>query len=179
MRHPARIHRETADTQVLVAVAGAIMMAVIGNNVARAFGLVGLGGLVRFRSSIQDTRDAALMFMTIAIGMACGVGLLGIAVTIALVSAIGLAVFDFTDRSAPRRVSVRVDEPRAALVALRAAFPQARVIEAPFTKAMGPGANTVVLDLNGEAGDGDAAALLDLVKARGVPGVRSVSIDEE
>src|SRR4051812_27387264 len=78
--HAPPTERQIADTQVMVCVAGAIMVAVIGDNVARAFGLVGLGGIVRFRSGIRDTRDAALMFLMIATGMACGLGLLTLGV---------------------------------------------------------------------------------------------------
>ena len=66
--------RETAQAQTLIAIAGALMVVVIGQNTARAFGLVGLGGFIRFRSGIKDTRDAAVMFVMIGIGMACGAG---------------------------------------------------------------------------------------------------------
>ena len=50
--------RETAQAQTLIAIAGALMVVVIGQSTARAFGLVGLGGFIRFRSGIKDTRDA-------------------------------------------------------------------------------------------------------------------------
>jgi len=64
-----------AQTQTLIAAAGALMVVVIGDNVARAFGLVGLGSFIRFRSGISDPRDAAIMFVMIGIGMACGLGM--------------------------------------------------------------------------------------------------------
>src|SRR5262245_45789417 len=54
---------EGAQTQTLVAAAGALVVVVIGDNVARAFGLVGLGSFIRFRSGIRDPRDAAVMFV--------------------------------------------------------------------------------------------------------------------
>src|SRR6476620_12148051 len=74
--------REVAQAQTLIAVAGALMVVVIGHSTARAFGLVGLGGFIRFRSGIKDTRDAAVMFIMIGLGMACGLG----AVTMAVVA---------------------------------------------------------------------------------------------
>src|SRR5688572_22873757 len=43
-----------AQSQTLIAAAGALMVVVIGDNVARAFGLVGLGAFIRFRSGISD-----------------------------------------------------------------------------------------------------------------------------
>src|SRR5262245_60837267 len=71
--------RETAQAQVLIAVAGALIISVIGDSTARAFGLVGLGGFIRFRSGIKDPREAAVMFIMIGIGMACGHGSLPLA----------------------------------------------------------------------------------------------------
>src|SRR4051794_40878260 len=69
------------------------MSAVIGNSVAKAFGLVGLGGFVRFRSGLKDPRDAAIFFLVIGLGMACGHGNLGLAlVGMAFVSALLLVV---------------------------------------------------------------------------------------
>src|SRR5688572_27846130 len=70
---------ETRQAQVLIAVAGAEIVLVIGDNVARAFSLVGLGGFIRFRSGIKDPREAAVLFVLIGIGMACGLCLVGIA----------------------------------------------------------------------------------------------------
>ena len=51
-----------------------IVIMVIGNNLARAFGLVGSMSIVRFRMAIKDTRDIVFIFFALAIGMACGVG---------------------------------------------------------------------------------------------------------
>ena len=72
--------REVAQAQTLIALAGALMVVVIGHSTARAFGLVGLGGFIRFRSGIKDTRDAAVMFVMIGVGMACGLGAVPMAV---------------------------------------------------------------------------------------------------
>ena len=177
--HTPLQERETADSQIMIAVAGAIMVAIIGDSVARAFGLVGLGGLVRFRATIRDTRDAALMFMMIAIGMACGLGFMALAIGVALFVLLFITVFDYTDRTQITRISVRVDEPRAAVGAIRHAFPRVRILEAPNTKTLSPGASTVVLELNGVAVHHDAAEILDLLRARGVPGVRNVAVEDD
>src|SRR5687768_15707998 len=42
------------QAQVLLCTAAAVITAVIGDSVAKAFGLVGLGGFVRFRSGLKD-----------------------------------------------------------------------------------------------------------------------------
>jgi len=52
----------------------ALVIMVIGNNLARAFGLVGALSIIRFRTAIKDTIDIVYIFLGLAIGMASGVG---------------------------------------------------------------------------------------------------------
>jgi uncharacterized membrane protein YhiD involved in acid resistance len=52
-----------------------IVIMVIGNNIARAFGLVGALSIIRFRTAIKDTQDIVFIFFALAVGMAAGVGL--------------------------------------------------------------------------------------------------------
>src|SRR5262245_65346283 len=63
------------QTQIILAVVGAIGMLVVGSSLARAFGIVGAAGLVRYRAKIEDPKDAGVMLATLAIGLSCGVGL--------------------------------------------------------------------------------------------------------
>lgn len=56
-----------------------IVIMVIGNNLARAFGLVGSMSIIRFRMAIKDTQDIVFIFFALAVGMASGVGLYTIA----------------------------------------------------------------------------------------------------
>lgn len=63
------------QTQIILAVVGAVVMLVVGSSLARAFGIVGAAGLVRYRSKIDDPKDAGVMLSTLAIGLASGVGL--------------------------------------------------------------------------------------------------------
>jgi uncharacterized membrane protein YhiD involved in acid resistance len=53
---------------------------VIGNNLARAFGLVGAMSIIRFRTPIKEAMDIVYIFFSLAIGMAAGVGLHMVAV---------------------------------------------------------------------------------------------------
>jgi uncharacterized membrane protein YhiD involved in acid resistance len=50
-------------------------MLVVGTSLARAFGIVGAAGLIRYRAKIEDPKDAGVMLSTLAIGLASGVGL--------------------------------------------------------------------------------------------------------
>jgi len=63
------------QTQIILAVVGAVVMLVVGSSLARAFGIVGAAGLVRYRARIEDPKDAGVMLSTLAIGLAAGVGL--------------------------------------------------------------------------------------------------------
>jgi len=62
-------------TQIILAVVGSVVMLVVGSSLARAFGIVGAAGLVRYRAKIEDPKDAGVMLATLAIGLATGVGL--------------------------------------------------------------------------------------------------------
>jgi uncharacterized membrane protein YhiD involved in acid resistance len=55
-------------------------MLVVGASIARAFGVVGVAGLIRYRAKIDDPKDASVMLGTLALGLASGVGLYTIAV---------------------------------------------------------------------------------------------------
>ncbi|MBK8100918.1 MAG: DUF4956 domain-containing protein [Planctomycetes bacterium] len=63
------------QTILLIAVIVAIVMMTIGNNLARAFALVGALSIIRFRTVVKDTRDTAFVFAALAVGMAAGTGL--------------------------------------------------------------------------------------------------------
>jgi len=71
--------RSLLQAQVLLCVAGAMVMVIIGSSVARAFGVAGAAGIVRFRTPVEDPKDSTILFLLIGLGMACGVGLLEVA----------------------------------------------------------------------------------------------------
>lgn len=78
-------------TLVLMTIVIAMSTQVIGDNVARAFSLVGALSIVRFRTVVQDTRDTAYVIFAVVVGMGAGAGHF----TVALVGIIitGLASF--------------------------------------------------------------------------------------
>lgn len=76
-----KTHRKEVYTQsfvqtlILISIVVASVMLIIGNNIARAFGLIGAVAIIRFRTKVKDPRDTTFLFLCIAIGMACGLGL--------------------------------------------------------------------------------------------------------
>jgi uncharacterized membrane protein YhiD involved in acid resistance len=73
-----KTHRGSSYTQsfvftlVLNGMVVALIMMVIGSNIARAFSLVGALSIIRFRNAVRETRDVGFIFFTMAIGMAVG-----------------------------------------------------------------------------------------------------------
>lgn len=61
-------------TMVIMGTTVSLVMLIIGSNIARAFALVGALSIIRFRNAVKDSRDVAFIFVTMAIGMATGVG---------------------------------------------------------------------------------------------------------
>jgi uncharacterized membrane protein YhiD involved in acid resistance len=68
------------QTQIILAIVGAVIMLVVGASLARAFGIVGAANLIRYRSKIDDPKDAVVMLCTLAVGLASGVGLYALAI---------------------------------------------------------------------------------------------------
>lgn len=68
------------QTQIILAVVGALIMLVVGSSLARAFGIVGAANLIRYRSKIDDPKDAVVMLCALSVGLAAGVGLYGLAI---------------------------------------------------------------------------------------------------
>jgi uncharacterized membrane protein YhiD involved in acid resistance len=71
-------HRGTSYTQsfvftlVMNGMVVALVMMIVGSNIARAFSLVGALSIIRFRNAVKETRDVGFIFFTMAIGMAIG-----------------------------------------------------------------------------------------------------------
>ena len=50
----------------------ALVITLVGSNVARAFSIAGVFALVKFRSVPGESKDISLVFMAMAAGLACG-----------------------------------------------------------------------------------------------------------
>ena len=68
------------DTHMLLCLGGALIWSVVGDNVARAFGLAGMVGLIRYRTVVRDPKDTTLLLFSMMLGMACGLDQYGVAI---------------------------------------------------------------------------------------------------
>ncbi|MBF0276285.1 MAG: DUF4956 domain-containing protein [SAR324 cluster bacterium] len=77
-------------THILVCLSGAFIMIIIGNSLANAFALTGALSMVRFRTNLIDPKEASIIILFIAIGMACGLELSSTAIIMSVLTAIML-----------------------------------------------------------------------------------------
>ncbi len=68
------VENAMTDALIILCMLIAVVMVVIGDSVARAFSLVGALSIIRFRTVVQDARDIAFVFFSLAVGMAIGAG---------------------------------------------------------------------------------------------------------
>ncbi|WP_141502451.1 DUF4956 domain-containing protein [Paenibacillus luteus] len=81
-------------TMVLLPVIVAIIILLIGSNIARAFSLAGAFSIIRFRSAPGDPKDITFVLFTMAAGLACGVGSFGYAVLFTLILCVLMVVLN-------------------------------------------------------------------------------------
>jgi anti-anti-sigma factor len=97
------------QAQVLLCVAGALIMIIIGSSIARAFGIAGAASIIRFRTPVEDARDITVLFILMGLGMAAGLG--GFAVaglgTVFLCAMFPILSFFASDR--PRQMLVEIE----------------------------------------------------------------------
>jgi uncharacterized protein YneF (UPF0154 family) len=173
--------QQVAQAQTMIAAASSVLVVVIGDHPARAFGLVGIGSFIRFRSGISDPRDAANMFLMIGIGMACGLGLLTMAIAASLFFGLCLIAADIGASYVNRRITISVtsDDPPLVCRRLEALFPGARTLELTFdASSSGKDSGKFLMEI-GVRGRVDATTLQALLVADAVPGVRRIAIVAE
>jgi anti-anti-sigma factor len=71
--------RSMEQAQMLLCVSGALMMIIIGNSLARAFGIAGAASIVRFRTPVDDPKDVTILFILMGLGMSVGLGAFAVA----------------------------------------------------------------------------------------------------
>jgi uncharacterized membrane protein YhiD involved in acid resistance len=92
------------NSLVLLSLITAVIMLVIGNNLARAFGLVGAMSIIRFRTAVRDVMDIVFIFFSLSIGMAAGVGLNSVAIIGTLFICMIIILLDSTGFGRPARL---------------------------------------------------------------------------
>jgi uncharacterized membrane protein YhiD involved in acid resistance len=86
-----------SQTQILLAIVAAALMIVVGDNAARAFGIFAAVSLVRFRTNIRDPKEVTVLLISLAIGLASGVGRYELALTLVVFAMIVLWLLEWRE----------------------------------------------------------------------------------
>ena len=78
-------HESVVHTLLILPIAVTGIVMIVQNDIALAFSLAGIVAAVRFRTTLEDTKDAVYVFLSIGVGISCGVQQLGIAFVLSLV----------------------------------------------------------------------------------------------
>lgn len=104
-----RIANPTMEqAQVLLCVSGALMMIIIGNSLARAFGIAGAASIIRFRTPVEDPRDITILFILMGLGMAAGLGAFAVAGLGTLFLCAMLPTLNLFSADRPRTMQVEI-----------------------------------------------------------------------
>ena len=107
-RHERTANPALDQAQVLLCISGAIMMIIIGNSVARAFGIAGAASIIRFRTPVEDARDITILFILMGLGMAAGLGALAVAGLGTLFLCAMIPILNVFSSERPRQMLVEI-----------------------------------------------------------------------
>jgi uncharacterized membrane protein YhiD involved in acid resistance len=86
-----------SQTQILLAIVAAALMIIVGDNAARAFGIFAAVSLVRFRTNIRDPKEITVLLISLALGLAAGVGRWDLALILAIFSLLVLWLLEWRE----------------------------------------------------------------------------------
>lgn len=102
------------QAQILLAVVGAIIVIVVAESLARAFAIVGAAGLIRYRTRIEDPKDASVMLVALALGLAAGTGLYLFATVACIFVILVLWLLESFEPAAHERFNLKIVSKQAA-----------------------------------------------------------------
>jgi anti-anti-sigma factor len=106
--HDKPITQAMEHAQVLLCVSGAMIMMIIGESIARAFGIAGAASIIRFRSPVDDPKDITILFLLMALGMATGLGAFAIAGAGTAFLCLFLITLEYVGGTARRQMMVEI-----------------------------------------------------------------------
>ena len=101
--------RSMEQAQVLLCVSGAMMMIIIGDSVARAFGIAGAAAIIRFRTPVEDPEDITVLFLLMGLGMSAGLGAFAVAGLATAFLCVLLLALDRAGTAKPRAMMAEIE----------------------------------------------------------------------
>ena len=96
------------QTQIMLAVVGAVIMIIVGESLGRGFAIAGAANLIRYRSTIDDPKEAVVMLCALAAGLAAGVGYYQFAPFATIFMAVLLWVVEYFEPTARKRFELEI-----------------------------------------------------------------------
>ncbi|MEO1081763.1 MAG: DUF4956 domain-containing protein [Pseudomonadota bacterium] len=107
---------------ILMPICAATVVLLIQDSLALAFGLAAMVAAVRFRVSLRDTIDGIYIFAAVCVGLAAGIGYMGIAVVMAIIFSLTATVMwkidygrnpidDAQQQAAATKLAKKLDRP--------------------------------------------------------------------
>jgi uncharacterized membrane protein YhiD involved in acid resistance len=75
-----RLRRNLLEAHAFLGVAGALFIMIIGDQIERAVGLIGVATVIRYRYAIRDPKDAGTLLIALGLGMGAGAGMYGMSI---------------------------------------------------------------------------------------------------
>jgi uncharacterized membrane protein YhiD involved in acid resistance len=119
-----------AQTQILLAVVGAALMLIVGDNAARAFAIFAAVSLVRFRTNIRDPKEVTILLISLALGLATGVGHWDLGIVLCLFALILLWLLERNETEQvfrPMQLTVKAHNTEKAQQALKRIFDKYKI----------------------------------------------------
>lgn len=106
---------ETGLVYIVVPVVVALLLSVIGTNIARAFSLAGALSIIRYRSTMMSPKNIVLVFFGMGAGFIAGVGLYIPALIFVLITCFAMIIYtavtmDGKNASAAKTLTIDIPE---------------------------------------------------------------------
>jgi uncharacterized membrane protein YhiD involved in acid resistance len=119
-----------SQTQILLSVVAAALMMIVGDNAARAFAIFAAVSLVRFRTNIRDPKEITVLLISLALGLAAGVGRWDLGVALCLFALALLWLLEFNESEQTFRsmeLSVKTRNPEKTQKILKKIFKRMKI----------------------------------------------------
>lgn len=119
-----------SQTQILLSVVAAALMLIVGDNAARAFAIFAAVSLVRFRTNIRDPKEVTVLLISLALGLAAGVGRWDLGISLCLFALALLWLLEFKEPEQVFRsmeLSVKTRDPERTQIVLKKIFERMQI----------------------------------------------------
>jgi len=119
-----------SQTQILLSVVAAALMLIVGDNPSRAFAIFAAVSLVRFRTNVRDPKEITVLLISLALGLASGVGRWDLGIALCLFALALLWLLEFNESAQSYRsmeLCVKTRDPNLTQMILKKIFKRQKI----------------------------------------------------